>query len=67
MTSPDDGVVMSHIGRRIVKRLKRFCEQLREKGAVSELNRITPPNAELLRLAKCFPAPQERPEEELFE
>ncbi len=47
------------IGQRIVARLKRFVESLDEKAAAKELKRITPTNAELLKLADRFPAPQE--------
>jgi hypothetical protein len=43
----------------------RICEEHPSEDA--ELNRITPSNAELRKLARRFPAPQEWPEEELFE
>ena len=34
-------------------------ERDNEAAIVAELDRITPPNAELLRLAERFPAPQQ--------
>lgn len=44
------------VGKKIVARLREFVEEL-EAGA--ELERITPPNTELLKLAERNPAPQE--------